>query len=123
MALDALCLSGILVCIQLTSTISNTRYLQLLLSQTFSLIPSAFLVAALILCYLEVSQCRSIFSILQRFSGLFPIHYFERFHFSHFNVERINFETLIECLSFLISTEKYVPNTRKQCSILTFKMK
>ena len=37
--------------IQLTSTISNTRYLELSLSRTFSLVPSAFLVTFRIITF------------------------------------------------------------------------
>ena len=54
--------------------------------------------------YLELSLCQTIFLVPLAFLGLFSIHYLERFHFIHLNVERIHSKTQIECLSFLFST-------------------
>ena len=44
----------------------------------------------------------------QCFLRVFFIRYLERFHFTHSNVETIHSETLMECLSFLISTQQNV---------------
>ena len=50
-----------------------------------------------------------VFSLsLQWFLGLFSVHYLELFHFSHLNGEKIHLKTLIEFLSFLISTQQHV---------------
>ena len=101
--------------VQSTYAISNTRYLKLLLSQTFSLVPSALPVTALTnqfgvsnpttsnFYYVELF-CRS----LQCFLELFSILYLDHFHFTYSNVERTHSKTLIECLSFLISTQQRV---------------
>ena len=82
---------------QSTSAISNTPYIKLSLSQTFSLVLSALSVTALINSF-GISNLRiyvELFSrSLQRCLGLFSIHYLERFHFTYSNVERIHSKTL-----------------------------
>ena len=42
---------------------------------------------------------------LQRFLGLFTVRYIKHFHFTHSSIEK---NTLIECTSFLISTQKHL---------------
>ena len=98
------------IMLQSTSSISNTRYLKLSLSQTFSSFPSAPSVAALINSFDISNSAISSFHYvklfswsLQRLLGLFSIRFLKRFHFTHSYFERIHSKTLIEFLSFLIS--------------------
>ena len=82
---------------QSTFAILSTRYLELLLARTFSLITSAVSVIALI----------NSFGILN--PAILNFHYVELFsHFTHSNVERIHSKTLTEYLSFLILTQRHV---------------
>ena len=55
--------------------------------------------------FLELSLCLTIFLVPSAlFRTAFHLLYLECFHFTHLNVERKHYKTLIECLSFHIST-------------------
>ena len=106
--------------IQSTSAISNTCYLEFLLSQTFSLVPSAHSVTNYpykfvrhLEPHVSTFHYSELFSrSLQRFLGLFSICYIERFHFTHSNAGRTHSKTLVECLSFLNLTQQHVGQTK-----------
>ena len=115
--------------IQSTSGLSNFRYLKLSICRTFSLLTAALITSFGITnpAFLNFDYVTLFPLSLHRFSDLFFIRYLERFHLTHSNIEKIHSQTLIKCLSFLISTQKDiskhvldVTNAKKQSTILTF---
>ena len=81
--------------IQSTSSISTNRFLELSLSRTFSLIPSALLVAALINSFGISNLATSNFHYaeliswsVQYFLGVLFVCYLDGFDFTHFDVKR-----------------------------------
>ena len=103
--------------IKLTSGIANTRYLKLSLSQTFSSVPSALSVNALIISFGISNPAISNFYYvelfsrpLQHFLVLFSIRYLESFHFTHSIIERMRWSTLMKSFFSYFNKTTYRSN-------------
>ena len=89
-------------CFLMFDNYSRHPYLESPLSRTFSLVSSALSLTAFIKWFHISNPTMSNFHYVKLFSrslmcflGLFSIRYFERFDFTHSNVERIYSKTLI----------------------------